>query len=207
MNFNKILNDNIIEKYVKECSDVFESGVNVERGLPKAEVRTYCENVLGGYMMSYNERLNTIFYHPDCIYLKDHKLLKTLIAHEMCHWVAGRDDVHGPKFWNAATKIEKTLDIYKIYEKADTYGLEDIDAYSLNMGSFLKGLFERIPELESYYKLTTDIYGGHLTFWDEDNEVFLVRPSFYNAESLKNIDDEEREDVLIELDDFSEWAS
>ena len=147
-------------------------------------------------LVSYNGRLNTIFYNSDVLFLSE-RLVKTFIAHEVAHWSAGVKALHGPEWVDACIDLKEKLgdEIYEIYEHADRYDFES-EFSQLKSGKLLNELKEEFPEAE--FKIEFNDYPLE---WDDANNLLLVTPTFFCANDYSLFTEDEK-DIIEEQKEY-----
>lgn len=147
-------------------------------------------------LVSYNGRLNTIFYNSDILFLSE-RLVKTCIAHEVAHWSAGVKAQHGPEWIDACVDLKEKLgdEIYEIYEHADDYDFES-EFLQLKSGKLLNELKKEFPEAE--FKVGFNDYPLE---WDDANDLLLVTPTFFCANDYSLFTEDEK-DIIKEQKDY-----
>ena len=150
-------------------------------------------------LVSYNGKVNTIFYNSDILFLSE-PLVKTFLAHEVAHWAAGVETQHGPEWVDACTDLEENLgdEIYEIYEHADNYDFES-EFYNLEPGKLLNDLKNEFPDAE--FKIGFNDYPLE---WDDENDLLLITPTFFCADDESLFTEDEKEIIEEQKDYYRE---
>lgn len=167
MNENKI---DLVIDFAEKCLEV----MNIDR-VPNIKIRNEKNDIA-----VFNKTDQTIYFHSDILFVSE-KFMKTVIAHEIAHFIVGYEHQHDRVWVDCCNKLKKYFDdeIFNIYKNLNQYDEKTVIG-ELKKGKFFQYVEKEYPFIKNNFVIGFNTLGGALT--DIENDKILIRPTFYSSD-------------------------